>query len=118
MQQQNNASLTADILLLTVGPEALDFEVKFEPKNIETTHKGERVSTVQDSKYLYRMADFNDWSADGDERQAQEAKDSNNTDLQRTKEKNARYSRNRAAVCRYYARKLTYTNGVTPSTPF
>lgn len=113
MQQQNNASLAADILVLTVGAHTLDFEVKFEPKNIEVSHKGTMVSSITDGKYLFKMADWNDWCADGDERSALEAKDAGNTELQRTKEKNARYGRQRAAVCRYYARKATFTNNAT-----
>lgn len=97
-----DAARDADIQVLTTGPEAHDFEIRKDPAKVEETHIGERASTVRSFKYLMRLADMQDYFANLD---AQKARDLPAGEERNKAFKDSRYSRLRAAVCRYYARK-------------
>lgn len=94
------ASLEADVAVLTAGPR--DFAVKFEHKDAKESHLGEQVSGIVDFGYLMQLARFNDWSASKSESEARGM----DKESAKGEYKNARYARERAATCRYYARKL------------
>lgn len=97
----------ADILVLTVGPERFDFAVKRDPHDKsgkQVSHVGKLVSAIADVRYLYNMASLQDWCAD----QSSDKAEALPPEEKRAEYKNAGYSRNRAAVCRYYARKASF----------
>lgn len=99
----------ADILVLTVGPERFDFAVKRDPNDKsgkQASQVGKLVSAITDVRYLYNMASFQDWCADQSSDKAEALP--SGSDEKRAEHKNAGYSRNRAAVCRYYARKASF----------
>lgn len=105
----------ADILVLTVGADRFDFTVKRDPNDKsgkQVSQVGKSVSAIGDYRYLYNMANFQDWCADQSSDKAEAMP--KGSDEQRAEYKNAGYSRNRAAVCRYYARKLSFGQDRVP----
>ena len=107
MESNEFEQLRADIEVLICSPAAVDFEIRMDPKDSSESHVGKRASSVESGRYLFDLSRYLDWGASKDREKATAAGENKE---ERTKyTKYADRGRRQAAVCRYYARKLTYT---------
>lgn len=107
MENNEYEQLRADIEVLTCSPAAFDFEIRMDPKDSKESFVGQRASSVESGRYLFDLSRYLDWSASKDREKAAAAGE--NKEERNKFSKYADRGRRQAAVCRFYARKLTFT---------